>query len=125
MPLFVSKASGILTIANGAQASTVFKWREVHEGAVAIILYARNATDGVLTYKIQVTDDPDAQAPTWYDLEDSTPAVIAAPNVTGKARVYTPSLQNWWGAAGGMRLLASAATTGIRSWDCTTQWTSA
>jgi len=119
MPVFVSKALGVLTIANGQTLGAAIKCAEVFEDAVSVIIYARNATDGVLTYKIQVSPD---DGTTWFDLEDAAAAVIAAPNVTGKARHYTPSLNNWWAAATQMRLVSSAVTTGLRTWDITKQF---
>lgn len=121
MPVFVSKAVGVLKIVNGQVNGVPIKANEVFEDAVSAIIYARNATDGVLTYKIQVSPDMDAAAPVWYDLETAAAAVVAAPNVTGKARHYTPSLDNWWGAAAGMRLVASAVTTADRFWEVTKQ----
>jgi hypothetical protein len=119
MPVFTSKLLGVLTIASGQVNGVPLKHNEAFEDAVSLIIYARNATDGVLTYKIQVSPD---DGTTWFDLEDSAAAVIAAPNVNGKARHYTPSLNNWWGAATQMRLVASAVTTGIRTWDVTKQF---
>lgn len=124
MPVFVSKAIGVLKIANGQTQGVPIKAQEVYEDALAIIIYARNATDGVLTYKIQVCPDMDAAAPTWYDLEDSAAVVVAAPNLNGKSRVYSSSLTNWFGAAAGMRLVSSAVVTADRFWEITKQWVS-
>lgn len=122
MPVFVSKMFGVFKITNGQTISNVVKANEVFEDAVGITLFGRNVTDGVLTYKIQVSPDMDAAAPVFYDLEDAAAAVIAAPNITGKARYYTPSLNNWWGAAAGARIVSSAVTTGDRFWDATKQF---
>jgi hypothetical protein len=124
MPVFVSKGIGVLKIASGQTNGVPIKANEVFEDAVSILVYGRNVTDGVLTYKIQVSPDMDAATPTWYDLEDAAAAVIALPNITGKARHYTPSLNNWWGSATGMRAVSSAVTTADRFWEITKQFLS-
>lgn len=124
MPVFVSKAIGVLKIVNGQTNGVPIKAREVYEDALAVILYGRNVTDGVLTYKIQVSPDMDIAVPVWYDLEDSAATVVAAPNITGKSRVYSSSLTNWWGAAEGMRIVSSAVVTADRIWEITKQWIS-
>lgn len=122
MPVFVSKAVGVLKIVNGQTLGVPIKANEVFEDAISIILYGRNVTDGVLTYKIQVCPDMDAAAPSWFDLETAAAAVVAAPNITGKARHYTPSLDNWFGAAAGVRIVSSAVTTADRFWEMTKQF---
>lgn len=124
MPVFVSKAIGVFKISNGQTQSNAIKANEVFEDAVSLILYGRNVTDAALTYKIQVSPDMDVTTPVWYDLEDAAAAVIAAPNITGKARHYTPSLNNWWGSAAGARIVSSAAVGADRFWEVTKQFLS-
>lgn len=122
MPVFVSKAVGVLKIVNGQTNGVPIKANEVFEDAVSVILYGRNVTDGALTYKIQVSPDMDAAAPSWFDLETAAAVVVAAPNVTGKARHYTPSLDNWFGSAAGVRIVSSGVVTADRIWEITKQW---
>lgn len=113
---FVSKAIGVLKIPNTQTQSNAIKCNEVFEDAESIILYGRNVTDGVLTYKIQVSPD---EGSTWYDLETAAAAVVAAPNITGKARHYAASLDNWWGTATQMRIVSSAVVAADRFWEVT------
>lgn len=120
MPLFVARLPN-LTIPNGAAVSNIWNSNVVYEDSEGLMLAGINVTDGVITYVIQVCDDPAATAAsTWFNL--NTGAADVAPPVQGKAIIYTPSLHEWLATAGSIRIQASANVTANRSWAASKQF---
>lgn len=72
MSSFGIASCGDVTIPNGSAASPAIKWREQYEDALDITIFVPSALNGLAGLKIQVTPDPDAAAPVWYDLNSAT-----------------------------------------------------
>ena len=79
-----------LTIETGSADSNVLKAREEYGDAMAVMLLAPAAITDAHTFVIQVTDDPEASAPVWRDLQEDIAGVATdvPPPAAGKARTY-------------------------------------
>lgn len=96
-------AGDTLDIADTGTTSTVLKSREGYDGAYDITLFApSNATAG----KLQVSDDPDAASPAWFDLKE----VIGAGTLQNVASPPASSARTYRIVAKGLRLVTAAVT---------------
>jgi len=122
MPLFEARCPD-LVIPNGLSDSNILKAREVFEDAEAIMLYGLNVTDGVITFTIQITNNIDAAAPTFFTLQTppGAPADIAPP-LQGKAFTLTRGEAAAMFAADAFKIHSSAPVTAIRTWNVSKQF---
>lgn len=58
-----------IVFANGASVSNIIKAREQYESAKDITIFNPSNLNGLTTLKVQVTPNPDAAVPDWYDLD--------------------------------------------------------
>lgn len=96
-------------IPNGQSVSNAIKAKGGNNAS--LMVYARNATDGAITYNYQVTDN--VGVGNWYDLVDAAAANIIPP-LTGKAKALNEP-------AAAYRIKASAPVTADRFWDVTAE----
>lgn len=73
-----------IVVAAAATDSPVVKAREVYNDADFILLFAPT---GAEASTLQVTDDPDAAAPTYYDYTGDTDAALVGP-AAAKAKMF-------------------------------------
>lgn len=105
-----------LTIPNGSANSNVLKAREQYADAEELMLYAPAALD-VLTFTIEVTDDPDAAAPVFRTLQSGSPLADVPPPAAGKAISFAGL-----SSAMGIRIHASGNVAADRVWAVSKQY---
>jgi len=106
-----------LRILSGTAVSNVIRAREQYEDASIIALFGDDVTDGVITYTLEVTNDAEPAAPTFYTLQIGDPAADAVPPLQDKAKVFVELC-----AVAGFRIKASANVTADRFWQATKQY---
>lgn len=88
--MFMTRCADI-TIPNGSNVSNTVLATEQYIGAYVISLSAPATLDSD-TFNIEVSDDPEATAPTWNTLNDGT-SDVAAPSTASKTINY-PAFAN-------------------------------
>lgn len=114
---------GDLVIPNGTAVSNILPANVGYEDAVNIMIHAINATDGALTYTLDVCGDADplSAGAVFRTLQVLNGAVLAdfpVPNVSTKSAILP------WGTAGatGFRVRASANVAADRTFRLSKQY---
>lgn len=107
-----------LVIPSGTNVSNIWKAREVYDDAENVLLTAENVADGVITYTIETTDDPEpSTSSAWSTLQDAG-ASFNPGNTNGRSLLLPRHAL----AATGIRVKSSANVTANRTWGASKQY---